>query len=173
MDEMLDFADAVIRAAFDRDQIGGIDRSGVGKGQRHAFDGLSVAAPHIHNREPAIHQVFGLGFAGQIAQALARRSVGIFVVDHLAGFSHRPFGTGATIAGAQGVIEHNYPFCTGGLPDEGFGLALISRLAFAIVVKVDIGVMMHQLKTLAIEVEFVGERPGIRDFDNPRFMFAS
>jgi hypothetical protein len=32
--------------------------------------------------------------------------------------------------------------------------------------------MMHQLKILAIEAEFVGERPGIRDFDNPRFMFA-
>ena len=146
--------------------------SGVGEGQRHTFDGLPVAAPYIHDREPAIHQLFGFGIADQIAQPLARRPAGIIVVHHLDRFAHRPFGPGAVIAGAQGVIEHNHPFCPGRLFDQRFDFSFIGRRALAIVVKVDIGMMVHQLKTFAIEAEFIGKRPGIRDLDRPRFMIA-
>jgi hypothetical protein len=172
MHKVLDFADTVVGPALDRQQIVRVYRARIGKRKRHILDRLPITAPHVHDCEAALHQVFGLFIANQIAQPVTGRPVGIIVMNHLHRLAHGTYCPYAFVTGPQRVIEYNDQPGAGHLFDQVLDLFFIGRRPRRIVVEIDIGMVRYQLKTFAVDTQFVRERPDIGDFHPTGFVIA-
>jgi hypothetical protein len=93
-------------------------------------------------------------------------------VNHLNRLTHAAFRPGVVIARPQRVIEHDNLSRTGLLPDQCLDFALIRSRALGIVIKIDIRFVMDELKAFPVDVQSVGERPGIGDRNGPGFVIA-
>ncbi len=144
-------------------QIFRAHRLRVANRQRLGLHGRADRSPYLNYREAAADQIIRL-VRQKIAHALARRALGVIVMDDRHRLAHGFLLAFAFVLDADGLVEHHHAPGAAGIHYQPFNLGIVDRAQLRLVEEVvDLGFVTTEDEAFAIQVEPVGHGTAVSD----------